>query len=134
MYKSYTILFIYLHILTSKKKNIDRGQLLESIRKENGMSVKALVAKVGYKDRASYYAHIDKPDLSLEILFAYAKVLKYDLRDQFPEVSQFLLEDPEVEYYTKPKTLAEAIELLAAWKEKHYLLLEKYNKLLEKER
>lgn len=98
------------------------------------MPIGKLVKKLGYKDRGSYYSHITKPDLSLEILFAYAKVLKYDLREQFPEVSQFLLQDPEMEYHVKPKTLAEAVDLLAAWKEKYYILLEKYSKMMEKER
>jgi hypothetical protein len=118
----------------TKTKNIDRGKLLEDIVEESGMPIAKLVKKLGYKGRGSYYAHIKKPDLPLEILFAYGKVLKYDLSDQFPEVSQFLLQDPEVEYHTKPKTFAEAVELLTAWKEKYYMLLEKYTKLIEKER
>lgn len=119
--------------MSSRKKNIDRGKLLKEIVEQSGVSIVNLVKKVGYKDRASYYAHILKPDLSLEILFAYAKVLKHDLRDEFPEVSQFLLEEPVAEYGTKPETLEDAIILIDKWKEKYYLLLEKYSKLMEKE-
>ena len=119
--------------MLTKPKNIDRGQLLKEMVEESGRPILKLVNKLGYKGRGSYYDHIKKPDLALDILFAYAKELKYDLRDQFPEVSQFLLQDPEADYHTKPKTLGEAVELLAAWKEKYYLLLEKYSKLMEKE-
>ena len=119
--------------MSNHKKNIDRGQLLKSIVEDSGVSIINLVKKVGYKDRASYYSHISKPDLSLEILFAYARVLKYDLRNEFPGVTQFLLEDQAVEYNAKPETLEEALELLAGWKDRYYALLEKYSKLMEKE-
>ena len=132
MYTIYTDLLISLHLLNNRIKNIDRGNLLKEIVESSGVSIVNLVKKVGYKDRASYYTHIAKPDLSLEILFAYAKVLKYDLRDEFPEVSQFLLEEPAAEYITKPETLDEAIVLIDKWKEKYYALLEKYSILLEK--
>ncbi len=101
---------------------------------ESGVNINTLVKKVGYKNRASYYSHIAKPDLSLEILFAYARALKYDLSNDFPEVNQFLAEDPAVPYGKIPESLPEAIQLLDKWKEKYYLLLEKYSKLMEKER
>ena len=132
MYSIYTFMFISLQCMTVRKKNIDRGKLLAGMVEDSGVNIGSLVKKVGYKNRASYYSHIAKADLSLEILFAYAKALKYDLRDEFPEVSQFLLEDPVAEYNTNPKTLEEAFILLDKWKEKYYLLLEKYSKLLEK--
>lgn len=132
MYSTFTRLFISLHVLNKGKKNIDRGRLLKKMVEDSGVSIVNLVKKVGYKDRASYYSHISKPDLSLEILFAYAKALKYDLRDDFPEVSQFLLEDSGVDYNNKPATLDEAILVINKWKEKYYLLLEKYSALMEK--
>lgn len=119
--------------MNNPKKNIDRGRLLKDMVEKSGVSIIALVKKVGYKDRASYYAHIDKPNLSLEILFAYAKALKYDLSKEFPEVAQFLTEDPQAEYGTKPETLDEAIGLIDKWKEKYYVLLEKYTKVMEKD-
>lgn len=132
MYSIYTLLFISLQQLTNSKKNIDRGRLLQSIVEESGINIGSLVKKVGYKNRASYYSHIDKPDLSLEILFAYAKVLKYDLRNEFPEVSQFMLEDPATDYNTVPETLEEAIVLIDKWKGKYFMLLEKYSGLMER--
>ena len=132
MYSICTYLFISLQCMTVRKKNIDRGKLLAGMVEDSGVNISLLVKKVGYKNRASYYAHIAKADLSLEILFAYAKALKYDLRDEFPEVSQFLLEDPVAEYNTKPETLDEALVLIDKWKEKYYVLLEKYSRLMEK--
>jgi hypothetical protein len=118
----------------NRAKNIDRGLLLKEIVEESGMPIVKLTKKLGYKGRGSYYDHIKKPDLKLEILFAYAKVLKYDIRDKFPEASQFMIQEPEAEYNTKPKTLPEAIKLLDIWKEKYLMLLEKYNKMIERER
>jgi len=117
----------------AKAKNIDKGLLLKEIVKESGIPIVKLVKKLGYKDRASYYAHTKQPDLPLDTLLAYAKVLNYDLRNKLPEAALFI-QEPDAEYNAKPKTLPEAIELLNKWKEKYLVLLEKYNKLMEKDK
>ena len=117
--------------LSISKKNIDRGRLLKKIVEESGISIVTLVKRVGYKDRASYYAHIAKPDLSLEILFAYAKVLRYDLSAEFPEAVQFMAEDPIIDYGKKPKNFKEALDLIDRMKDRYAELLERHTRLLE---
>ena len=117
--------------VNNSKKNIDRGKLLKNIVEKSGISISNLVKKVGYKDRASYYTHIDKPDLSLDILFAYAKVLNYDLRQDLSDINPYMLEDPASLYYTTPETFDEAIVLLGKWKERYSQLLEKYIRVME---
>jgi hypothetical protein len=120
--------------MNKKKFNIDRGKLLKTLVDENGISVTRLVKKVGYKDRASFYAHISKPDLSFDILSNYAKVLNYDLRQDFPEISSFLVEESNENFYATPATLEEAVELLNKWKAKYSQLMEKHLRLMEETR
>lgn len=121
----------YFVSMTNKKKNIDRGKFLKSLVEKNGISIVKLVKKVGYKDRASYYAHIEKSDLSFDILMAYAKALNYDLKDDFPEVVPFLMEEPPATYNVVPNNLEESLKLLELWKQKYYILLEKYTRVIE---
>jgi transcriptional regulator with XRE-family HTH domain len=121
---------VYFFTFVNNKKNIDRGKLLKSLVKGRGISITNLVKKVGYRDRASYYSHISKPDLSFDILSAYAKVLNYDLRQDFAEINSFLLEDSTSDHIS-PVNLEEAVSLLDRWKQKYYLLMEKHLKLLE---
>lgn len=117
--------------MAKKKYNIDRGNLLRTIVEENGIPISKLMKKIGYKDRASYYAHISKPDLSFEILNNYARALNYDLRQDIPEISNFMAEDPEMEYYMDPESLEEAIVLLGKLRIKFSQLMEKHLKLIE---
>ncbi len=125
---------ISLQLMSAKKKNIDRGKFLKSIVEKSGISIVKLVKKVGYKDRASYYTHIQKPDLSFDILSQYAKALNYDLREEFPEIIPFLMEEPPAIYYIIPENFEEAKSLLDKWKERYFMLLEKYLKVIEESR
>lgn len=117
--------------MSNRKKNIDRGKYLQRIVEETGIPIVALVKRVGYKDRASYYAHIAKPNLPLDILFAYARVLKYDISEDFPEAGPFMAEELQTEYGKKPKNLKEALELIDKMKDRYAELLEKHTRLLE---
>ena|SRR6476620_2690095 len=120
----------FLYGVNMSKKNIDRGQLLKTMVEESGISISSLVKKLGYKDRGSYYAHIRKPDLSFDILSNYAKVLKYDLKRDFPEAS-FLVEEPAGQYFLTPENMDEALDLIEKWKRRYYMLMDKYVELIE---
>jgi len=91
----------------------------------------ALVARnAGYK-RVTYYSHIKQPDLSFSILNKYAKALKYDFSDEIPGMDQQVIDEPSFDYSNDPKSLREAKEQIAIWKEKYYELLDKYVKVIE---
>ena len=119
--------------MNKRQKNIDKGKLLKDMVEKSGVSVINLVKKVGYKHRASYYTHILKPDLSLEILEKYAKALKINLRSEYADSLEFLMEDNSEKDYSTPETLPEALESIKYWREKFYLLLEKYTKIIERQ-
>jgi len=131
--------FIILHIsvylftvLKIKKKNIHRGQLLLQIIAESGLSITQLVKKVGIS-RSSYYNHTVDPELSLDILLKYGKVLRHDFMEDFPDLLGNKLNEADRNYVSlsKADTLEEAERQRDIWKDKYYVLLEKYHLLKE---
>lgn len=113
----------------NKRTRLNRGQVLAVKVEATGLNKEEVARKAGYS-RASYYKHIEKPDLSYYILIAYGKAIKHDFTEEFPDMPRYVLEDPE-EYYGTPKTLDDAIHIIASWKNKYIELLEKYNQLIE---
>jgi hypothetical protein len=129
-------MFIFLHInvysfnpVSTSKKHIHRGQLLESAVKASRLNIEFVAKKAGYS-RPSYYKHINVKELDFHILAAYGKALKHDFTEELPEMPKYLVEEPEEEY-GKPPTLKDALKQRDQWKDKYYELLEKYNKLIE---
>jgi hypothetical protein len=113
----------------SKKISTHRGEVLQTVVTESGLSITALVKRVGYS-RSSYYNHIFDPQLDFGILDQYGKVLKHDFSTNFPEMSNQLLQE-DTEEYNKPTTIEQATRMAEKWKGKYYALLEKYHELLE---
>jgi hypothetical protein len=129
-------MFIFLHInvnffnpVSTSKKHIHRGQLLENAIKASRLNIEFVAKKAGYS-RASYYKHKEDNNLEYHILAAYGKALKHDFTEELPEMPKYLVEEPE-EQYGKAPTLQEAVKQRDKWKEKYYELLEKYNRLIE---
>jgi hypothetical protein len=49
-------------------------------------------------------------------------------------MGNFIVEEPEAVYSSEPKTMEEAVRQRNEWKEKYYLLMEKYLKCIENEK
>lgn len=78
--------------------------------------------------RTTFYNHINKKDLSLDIIAKYGRTIGYDFSVEFPEIKR-------VETFInakEPRTLEEAIAERSMWREKYYDVLEKYNKCMER--
>lgn len=116
------------------KKHKHRGELLQQIVAESGLTITFVTKKAGYS-RSSYYNHIVDPDLPLEILIEYGNVLKYNFIEEFPEIFKNTLGESSQPYTpeSKPDTIEEAIRQLNIWKEKYFELLEKYRAALEQQ-
>lgn len=127
-------LFLHINVyffnpVSTSKKHIHRGQLLESAMKASRLNIEFVAKKAGYS-RSSYYKHILDKELDFHILAVYGKALKYDFTEELPEMPKYLVEEPEQDYGKTP-TLKEALKQRDQWKDKYYELLEKYNKLIE---
>jgi hypothetical protein len=109
--------------LTTKKRNIHRGELLASVVVANNVNVTQLCKRMGIS-RGTYYNHISKPDLSIELLEDYGKLIRYDFTQDLPSMRNYILEEPEG-VYGEPRTLKQAIEQRNYWRDKYYKLCDK---------
>lgn len=115
-----------------KKKNIHRGALLQQYVADSGMNVTQVCKKAGFS-RSSYYNHITDPNLPVDILLKYGKILHHDFIKDFPEILGNIVQESSDSYtaLSKAETLEEAIRQRDIWKEKYFELLEKYHILKE---
>jgi len=116
-------------LLKTKGKHTHRGEVLKSAVAKNSLKVTQLTKRMGIS-RGTYYNHIEDPDLSYELLERYGKILKYDFTSDFPEMQKYAFEE-SAENYGPPTTFEDAMKQLLYFKEKYYILLEKYNQLIE---
>ena len=108
-------------------KHIHRGEVLNAVVKRSGLKVSDVTKRAGYS-RASFYNHISIPDLSYDILDVYGRVLNYDFSEEFPEMIKYVaFMEPTVEYGNSDQLRKE----INRWKDKYFVLLEKYNILIE---
>lgn len=118
--------------MNTEKNNTNRGKFLQTIVEESGISISKIIKKAGYKGRASYYYHIQKTNLSFDIIKSYANALNYDLSNDFPEISTIIVnDDGGGALYKTPDNYEEAVIALRILTEKYTMLLEKHVKLLE---
>lgn len=109
--------------------NIHRGEVLNAVVKRSGRNVSEVAKQAGYS-RASYYNHISNPELSYDILDLYGKVLHYDFSEEFPDMIRYVaFMEPSVEYGNA--TVEQLRKEVNRWKDKYFVLLEKYNLLIE---
>ncbi len=104
----------------------NRGELLKRLVEDSNIPIQTVVKKAGFKSTTSYYQHIKKEDLTLDILMRYGKAIKYDFSRDFPEIKS--LEDTLVN--EDPKTIEEAIRQMNVWKEKYYKMTEENIELI----
>ena len=124
-----TYLFISLPPLKKKAIHIHRGQVLKQAVEATGLNKEVVAEKANYT-RASYYKHIQEPDLPYHILIAYGRAINYDFTEELPEMPKYLLEEPPANY-DKLVPAAEVAKQVNYWKDKYLDLMEKYNRLIE---
>ena len=124
---------MFVHFFTfleTKDRNRHRGALLEAAVNERHVNISQMVKRMGIS-RGTYYNHIQDPDLSLEQLAKYGRVIGHDFSQQLPELKRLVLEEPESLYRT-PITMEEAIEQRDYWREQYYRQVKEYNELAKK--
>jgi len=118
--------------LKTSTKKIDRGLLLKVSVETSGMSVTNVVKRVGVS-RSTYYNHVNDPNLPIDILFKYGRVLNISfnelLGDLFTEATNgsrgMFIE------HKYPRNFEESITQLEYWRNKYWDLHEKYMLILE---
>lgn len=116
-----------------RNMNKHRGLLLKKAVKESDMTITKLMKRMGYKNRSSFYQHVDDPDLSYDILMKYGKLINHDFTVYFPSSNgQTQANDPLATYIKAPRNIEQVIVNVELLKDKYHDLVEKHNQLLEK--
>jgi len=106
--------------------------LLKELVKANGISISKLAQRVGIS-RSSYYNHTEDPELSIDLMAKYAKVLNVNLSDYVTELGELSATESIPHYLidASPKNLQEANAIIKTLQNKYITLLEKYHILHE---
>lgn len=102
-----------------------RGEIVERVVRDSGIPLTKIAKKMG-KSRRWIYNVFEMPDLSLDLVLEFGKILHYDFSDEIPQIANrsSILDDREVPY---------GVNKAEYWKGKYYTLLEEYNELLKKD-
>jgi hypothetical protein len=114
--------------LETIKQNIHRGKILQAAVNLTGINKEIIARKAGY-ERVTYYSHIKRKDLSLEILAKYAKALGHDFSDEIEGFGIAMVADAEAPYLGAPATIEEAIRQRDFYVKLYWEKLEQYRKL-----
>lgn len=116
--------------MTINKDKVDRGAILHAVAKRSIKTITKIVADAGY-EKSSFYVHIRRPDLSLDILFKYGKSIPHNFDIEIPEMGEYL----KYNGITKPEDEKPTYEALFKekenWKDKYYSLLEEHTRILK---
>jgi hypothetical protein len=104
--------------------------MLEAAVHDRNVNIKQMTRRMGIS-RGTYYNHIQNPELPLEQLAKYGKVIGHDFSQQLPEMKRLVLEESEGVYKT-PETIEEAIVQRDYWREQYYKQVKEYNELAKK--
>lgn len=116
--------------MEGKIRKIHRGEILHSVAKREKKTIKTIANEAGF-EKSTFYSHVKKEDLSLDILFRYGKAIPHDFEIEIPEMVEF----SEKYRIKKNQIIKPTYEVLLQekedWKDKFYVLLEEYTKLLK---
>ena len=102
---------------------IHRGEIVERVVRDSGIPLTKVVARMG-KSRRWIYNVFETPDLSIDLILEFGKILHYDFSQDIPQIknAKSVFNDISLQY---------GEESLEYWKNKYYQLLEEHNELLK---
>lgn len=119
------------------KKGLSRGEVLHIVAKTSKLTIREITEKAGYKP-PSFYVHVKQMELPYETLARYGKALGHNFMDEFPEMSDYVFQDDQINYQKKKRSYEELELDKDRWQskyqelnEKYQILSDKYQKLLE---
>lgn len=104
---------------------VHRGEIVEKVVRDSGIPLTKVAKKMG-KSRRWIYNVFEIPDLSLELILEFGKILHHDFSKEIPQIAsrRSIVNDEAAPYGENS---------LEYWKSKYYGLLEEYNDLLKKD-
>lgn len=89
------------------------------------------IAKDAGYDQSSFYVHIKRADLSLDILYKYSKSMSYDFSPDVPEMDEYLSLNGLKKISDKSLSYEDLLKDRDNWRDKYYSLLEENSRLIK---
>jgi hypothetical protein len=115
--------------LKESKTTIHRGAILHAVAKRSHLTIVKIAKDAGY-DQSTFYVHKSKPDLPLEILYKYSKVLNHNFSFEIPEMADFLQSQGISQVVNDKLTYDQLEKERDKWRDRYYLLLEEHNRII----
>lgn len=116
--------------MKTNKGKIHRGVILHAVARRSIKTITQIASDAGY-EKSSFYVHIKKEDLELDILYKYGVAIPHDFSFEIPEMAEYMdhhgIKKPE----DKKLSYEELYQQMEKWRDKYFLLLEEHNRLLK---
>ena len=116
--------------MENNSSKIHRGSILHAVASRHERSIVKIANDAGY-DQSTFYVHIKKDDLPLDILFKYGKSMNHDFSNEIPEMEEYLLVNGLRKSNDKSLSYDELLRERDNWRDKYYALLEENSKLIK---
>lgn len=102
---------------------LHRGEIVERVVRESGIPLTKIAEKMK-RSRRWLYDAFETPDLSLDTILNFGKILGHDFSAEIPQLSDSIsmVNEPTVIY---------GENTVEYWKEKYYTLLEEHYQILK---
>ena len=109
-----------------------RGEIVEKIIRQSHIPISEIARKIGY-NRKSIYDFFHNAELPLDTILKIGKVIRYDFRNEFPELFSFKNELNDFPESYGNQQLEDCVKEKNEWMFKYISLLEQHNALLKGE-
>jgi len=105
-----------------------RGEILENYIRKGNFNLTKLAEALPWTVK-TIYRHFQEEDLALDKLIEYSKALKYDFKEEFPELEglRWIASEPYPPYKNN-----QGVSEAEYYRKKYEEVLEKYNSMLER--
>jgi hypothetical protein len=118
--------------LKTNKGSVHRGAILHAVARRSIKTITQIASDANY-EKSSFYVHIKKEDLELDILYKYGVAIPHDFSFEIPEMAEYM----ELHGIKKPDekklTYEELYQQMEKWRDKYFTLLEEHNSLLKEQ-
>lgn len=111
-------------------KKIHIGEVLHEVASRHNLSISEIAKRAGYT-QSTFYKHIKRADLPYKILYKYAQAMNYFFLKELPDFKKWLGDKGLIDKEGEGNDYEKLKKDRDNWKDKYYILLEKYNNILE---
>ena len=116
--------------MENNRSKIHRGSILHAVANRHEKTIVKIASDAGY-EQSTFYVHVKREDLPLDILFKYGKSMNHDFSMEIPEMDQYLSINGLKKNIDKNLSYDDLLKERDMWRDKYYSVLEENSRLLK---